>query len=261
MIPLHDNIRATTFPWVNCGLIAACSLVWIMQLRAGREVDTMIERWGLVPVRLVTPSDVQLIEERPVWVQTPFGPQVAMVKRELLAAGISDWFTLLSCIFLHGGWLHFLGNMWFLHIFGDNVEDRLGHLTYLLMYIGAGVFASVLHLVVNSDSAAPTIGASGAIAGVMGAYLLLFPRSRVLSLVPLIVIFTMIEIPAPVFLVVWFVMQFWNGTASIADGADGVAWWAHIGGFAAGFLIALGLTSVTSRSTSNLPRNEYDDEF
>src|SRR5690606_5683097 len=127
-----------------------------------------------------------------------------------------------------GGWLHLLGNMWFLYIFGDNVEDRLGHVGYLLFYLGAGVIASGVHLVTNSSSMIPTVGASGAIAGVMGGYFVLYPHSRVLTLVPIFIFIHIMVIPAPVFLGIWFLLQFFQGTFSLgAVQAGGVAWWAH----------------------------------
>jgi hypothetical protein len=135
--------------------------------------------------------------------------------------------------------MHFLGNMWFLHIFGDNVEDRFGHFWYLLFYLGCGVAASAAHLALNASSTMPTIGASGAIAGVMGGYLLLYPRANVLTLVPIFVFLQIMVIPAPVFLVIWFIFQFFQGAFSItAHEAGGVAWWAHVGGFATGFVVA-----------------------
>ena len=137
-------------------------------------------------------------------------------------------------------WLHLIGNMWFLWIYGDNVEDILGSAKYLIFYLACGVAAALLHVALNGDSRVPTIGASGAIAGVMGAYLYLYPRARVLSLVPLIVIFEMVVLPAPVFLGVWFLLQFFQGVASITTTqTGGVAWWAHIGGFAAGLTVAV----------------------
>ncbi|OHB76929.1 MAG: hypothetical protein A2W31_10370 [Planctomycetes bacterium RBG_16_64_10] len=181
-------------------------------------------------------------------------------ERALAAPPFSVWLTLLSCIFLHGGWLHFLGNMWFLFIFGDNVEDRLGHVAYLLFYLFCGVLASVAHLVANPGSTVPTIGASGAIAGVMGAYLLLYPRATVLSIVPIIFFVQIIVLPAPVFLGVWFVLQFLQGTSSLTSAqAGGVAWWAHIGGFAVGWLIAWILQGTGETSPPVQERRPHSD--
>lgn len=139
--------------------------------------------------------------------------------------------------------MHLLGNMWFLYIFGDNVEDRLGHAGYLLLYLGWGCIASFSHYLIQPDSAIPTIGASGAVAGVMGAYLLLYPHANVVSLVPFLYILQTMVIPAPVFLGLWFVMQLLQGTFSVGSAeATGVAWWAHTGGFVSGILVAWVMT-------------------
>jgi len=143
-------------------------------------------------------------------------------------------------MFLHGGWLHLLGNMWSLWIFGDNVEDRLGHLRYLLFYLLCGVAAACLHVLLNFGSRLPAVGASGAIAGVMGAYFVLYPRARILTLIPLLLIFPVIEIPAYVFLGAWFFIQFANAFFEFFSGAKalaGIAWWAHVGGFVAGIVL------------------------
>ncbi len=160
-------------------------------------------------------------------------------------SAVPPWLTLLTCIFLHGGWMHFIGNMWFLFIFGDNVEDRLGHVGFLVFYLAAGIAASAAHLATNPASPIPTIGASGAIAGVMGAYFYLYPHARVLTLVPIFVILQMVVLPASVFLAIWFAIQFFQGIFSVgATQATGVAWWAHIGGFAVGLAVAFGLDQL-----------------
>ena len=145
--------------------------------------------------------------------------------------------------------MHFLGNMWFLHIFGDNVEDRLGHIGFTLFYLASGILASVAHLVTNPNSTVPTIGASGAIAGVMGAYSVLYPKSQVQSIVPLFGIIQFMTVPAPLFLGIWFVMQLFQGAAAITTQATtGVAWWAHIGGFVVGMGVAALLRAVGETS-------------
>jgi membrane associated rhomboid family serine protease len=140
-----------------------------------------------------------------------------------------------TSLFLHGGFLHLLGNMWFLYIFGDNVEDRFGHLRYLAFYLLCGLAAGASHLVLNWHSNVPTIGASGAIAGVMGAYLILYPRAKVLTLLPLFFFFTFVELPAFLFLGIWFLFQFLIAAAA-AGQAGGIAWGAHIGGFIFGIV-------------------------
>jgi len=150
-------------------------------------------------------------------------------------AAIAPFFT---SIFLHGGWLHLIGNMWFLWIFGDNVEDAFGHFAYIVFYLTCGIAANVTQFAVSPLSQVPTIGASGAIAGVMGAYLFLFPKARILTLVPFFFYFTM-EIRAALMLVYWFVIQFFNGVAGLGSNhmAGGVAFWAHVGGFVAGVIL------------------------
>ena len=152
---------------------------------------------------------------------------------------ISTFFPFISSMFLHGGFIHLIGNMWFLWIFGDNIEDKLGHFKYLGFYILCGIIASSVHVFFNSQSKVPCIGASGAIAAVLGAYMITFPRARVVTIVPLFIFIQIIELPAIVVLGFWFVIQFFNGAISITSSASGagVAWWAHIGGFAAGIII------------------------
>ncbi len=235
MIPLHDDVRTSRRPVVNWVLIGLCALVWLLQLQQGDgppEQD-LIFRYGMIPARVTEP-------EAPLRVlvgfeQRPFRGEPVAVYAEAPPAPVPEWLTLLTCIFLHGGWAHFLGNMWFLVIFGDNVEDRLGRLGYLLFYLLAGFAASLAHLLSEPGSTAPTVGASGAIAGVMGAYLVLYPRARVLTLVPLGFILELLVLPAKVFLGIWFVMQVVLGSLSLGmQRGGGVAFWAHAGGFVAG---------------------------
>ena len=239
MFPLHDNIPPRTFPWVNYTLIALCTIAFVIQYLSAPRGDALVEQWGLVPARLVNPSERPTIEAQFIE-STEFGDRVVVGTREILPAAIPDWLTVLSCMFLHGGLMHYFGNMWFLHIFGDNVEDRLGHLMYALLYLVAGVIAGLTHLFSDMQSPIPTIGASGAIAGVMGAYMLLYPAARVTAVIPMMVAFPMIVVPAPAFLGIWFVMQFIQGASAASSGqSGGVAWFAHIGGFVAGVAAAL----------------------
>ncbi len=235
MIPLRDNIPARTIPFVNYALIAACVAAFLLQLSVAAGGGSLAEQLGMIPKRVFDPSaPIRMLGPRGYWVQAP-------------PALVPDWLTLLTCTFLHGGWLHILGNMWFLWIFGDNVEDRMGHLGYLIFYLAAGVAASLTHLFTNAESPVPTVGASGAIAGVMGAYMLLYPHAKVLTLIPLFIIIEILVLPAPLFLGIWFLLQFFQGVASIGDvQVGGVAWWAHIGGFALGFLVA-GILAVTRK--------------
>ena len=207
MIPLRDTIRPRRFPLVNWLIIIANAATFYYELRIGpAALNGFINSWGLVPVRF--------------WAE----PQIA-------------WVTIFSAMFLHGGWFHILSNMWVLFIFGDNVEDRMGAGRYLIFYLLSGVAAGLMQTYLLSGSPVPMVGASGAIAGVLGAYLVLFPRARILSLVPILFIFTLIEIPAVVFLLFWFASQLFSGFLALGGASgSGIAWWAHIGGFVFGLL-------------------------
>jgi hypothetical protein len=211
MIPIRDTIRSETYPIVNTVLIAVNIVAFLVQMSQGQAFSKFIFVYGLVPARYSIPQ-------------------------------ISSYFTIdqqilpfLTFMFLHGGFFHLLGNMWFLYIFGDNVEDRLGHLRYLAFYLLCGLASGLSHLALNWHSEIPTIGASGAIAGVMGAYFLLYPGAKVLTLVPIFIFFQFLEIPAFVFMGVWFLFQFLSAAGASAN-AGGIAWWAHIGGFIFGMI-------------------------
>ncbi len=234
MIPLHDNIPSRTTPVVNYAIIAITSFVFILQLIRPDDRPSYVEQYGLIPARVTHPGEKIEVPDRKI-VHTQEGDRIEEFKRPAAPAAVPAWLTLVTCIFLHGGWLHILGNMWFLFIFGDNVEDCFGHVQYALFYLGWGVAASGIQLASAADSTIPTIGASGAIAGVMGAYFLLYPKAKVVALVPLFVIFFTVVLPAPLFLGIWFAIQFFQGTVSVVgEPTAGVAWWAHIGGFVAG---------------------------
>ena len=212
MIPLRDNIPSRTVPFVTYILIGANTLVFLLEIGMGRDLPAFIHVFGMVPERVVG---------------------IATRAPELILWAIVPFFT---SIFLHGGWLHLIGNMLFLYIFGDNVEGVMGHFRYLVFYLICGVAASLVHLISAPSSPVPTVGASGAIAGVLGAYFVLFPAARVVTLIPIFFFFQIVEIPAFIFLGFWFLLQFLIGSAALfsSPGAGGVAWWAHIGGFAAG---------------------------
>ncbi|MDE2291339.1 MAG: rhomboid family intramembrane serine protease [Elusimicrobia bacterium] len=202
MFPVRDNVPSKTVPFVNVGLIALNLAVFWHELVLGRRLEPFLLTHGLVPAH-----------------PTPEG--------------------VLTSMFLHGGWLHVLGNMWFLWVFGDNVEDRLGHFRYLGFYLLCGVAAALIQVVSAPHSRLPVVGASGAIAGVLGAYLLFFPKAKVTTLIPIFIIIPYLaEIPAFLFLGVWFIMQLYAGTLSLGARFADVAWWAHVGGFAAGMLLA-----------------------
>ena len=207
MIPLYDTVRPRKFPLVNWLIIAANVLVFLYELRLSpSSLKEFIQMWGLVPVHFISNPP-------------------------------AEWKTLFTAMFLHGGWFHILSNMWVLIIFGDNVEDRMGGLNYLIFYLLSGLAAALLQSFILPDSQVAMIGASGAIAGVLGAYLILFPQARVASLVPIFFIFTIIELPAIIFLLFWFVSQLFSGLISL-EGASGggIAWWAHVGGFLFGII-------------------------
>jgi membrane associated rhomboid family serine protease len=218
MIPLRDSVAVQRWPVVTWLLIAINVWVFLDELLLGPELEAFIRIWAFIPARYFA-----LSETNP-----------------------GDWagryLPIFTSMFLHGGWLHLLGNMVYLWIFGDNVEDRLGHVRYLIFYLVAGVGAALVHAHLAPDSTLPTVGASGAISGVLGAYLVLFPHARVYTLVPWVFIFLgVVEIPAAVYLGFWFAMQVMSGAVGLAApvdaGGGGVAWWAHIGGFAFGFVV------------------------
>lgn len=242
MIPIRDNVARTSVPIVGYLMMTLCTAMFGLQLWSGTSNGYLVERMGMVPARISALPDEPVLIAGKIAVITPFGMEIADGLRPLEPAALPEWFTLVTCVFLHGGWLHFLGNMWFLAVFGRSVEGRLGHATFAALYVGTGIVAGLAHFVVNFDSVSPTIGASGAIAGVMGAYLWMFPRSKVLTVIPLFFLWPLVVFPAPLFLTIWFVMQFWNGTLSVTSGeAASVAWWAHIGGFLAGLACAAAL--------------------
>lgn len=244
MFPLRDNIPSRTWPVVNYFLIALCVLVFLVQQGSQEGDQSIVEKYGMIPARVTNPGEPVKIDEI-IPVQTPTGVRAAQRERVAAEAPIPAWLTMLTCIFLHGGWMHLLGNMWFLHIFGDNLEDRLGHVGYLIFYLLAGLAASLVHLVSGPDSTIPTVGASGAIAGVMGGYFVLYPHSRVLTVIPIVFLIQVVVVPAPLFLGVWFLLQFFQGSFAIGGvEAGGVAWWAHVGGFAAGVVMVLALRAL-----------------
>jgi len=155
-------------------------------------------------------------------------------------------------MFLHGGWYHVISNMWALYIFGDNIESRLGHGRYLVFYLATGIAAALAHAALTPASEIPTVGASGAVAGVMGAYILLFPHSRIVTLIPLFFLPWFVEVPALIYVGVWFLSQLFNGLFSLlpeTEAAAGVAWWAHVGGFAAGLGLAAAYLGVSRRKS------------
>lgn len=214
MFPFKDNIPTERFPVVTILLIAVNVAVFIYELSLGPAVDGFITSYGMTPYEITQGATVH-----------PKG-------------GIPAYATLITSMFLHAGWLHIIGNMLFLWIFGNNVEDSMGRFRFVLFYLMCGLVAGFAQIAIEPQSTIPNVGASGAIAGVLGGYLLLFPRARVTTLVFLGIFITVIELPAVVVLLFWFVIQVFSGTATLygESAGGGVAYFAHIGGFVAGLL-------------------------
>lgn len=221
MVPLRDNNPTQITPYVTYGLIAANILVFFYELSLSpAQLEQFFQTWAVIPRELTLTFSGGAV---------PAGPP--------------EWSTLFSSQFLHGGFLHIAGNMLFLWIFGNNVEDRLGHIRYLIFYLACGALAALTQWFFSSGSAIPSLGASGAIAGVMGAYILRYPRAEVLTLLPLGIIFTTIRVPAFFFLGFWFVQQAFYGLAGLQSPTNigmeggGIAYWAHAGGFVFGAIL------------------------
>src|SRR5690242_585847 len=221
MIPIKDDTPRFSTPYITYFLIAMNTVIFLYEvLGFGPHArNQLMFQFGIVPARITGLMGGM----------RHFSAETALL-------------PILTSMFLHASWLHLIGNMWVLWIFGDNIEDYLGHFSYLVFYIVSGLAASCLHILLNPNSTIPSVGASGAIAGVMGAYFLLYPSARVLTLVPLIIFFTFIWLPAWIVLGYWFVLQFLSGAAtSIAyssrTGGGGIAFWAHVGGFIAGLIM------------------------
>lgn len=234
MIPVTDALRSRTLPYVNVALIIANIAVFIYELTLNeREISRFFFQHGVVPARLVG------------WVEDP--------------SGLREALTVLSSAFIHGGWLHIAGNMVFLWVFGDNVEDALGHVRYLLFYLVAAIAAVALQVFLDQDSIVPLVGASGAIAGVLGAYLVLYPRATVGVVIPFFWFFGAMPVPAVFLIGFWFLLQLMSGVAAIgaSEASEGVAFWAHVGGFGFGFLIALLLRPFIGRGSLSGVRRGY----
>jgi membrane associated rhomboid family serine protease len=213
MIPLRDTTRSNSFPVVNTILIISNVIVFLYEISLGQGSNRFIFQHGLIPELLFSSTNVAIVER--------FSPAF-------------------TSLFIHGGLLHLLGNMLFLYVFGDNVEARMGHLSYLAFYVICGFSAAIFQTLTNIHSMIPMIGASGAISGVLGAYLIFFPKSRILTLLPIFFFIQLIHIPAALFIIVWFIFQFVSGMATLPakPGIGGVAFWAHVGGFVAGLILA-----------------------
>jgi membrane associated rhomboid family serine protease len=210
MIPIKDEIRSKRFAIVNYGLILINVAVFVVMLMQGANLDAFVGRYAMIPNQISSGLDA------------------------------GDLLRILTSMFMHGGWMHLIGNMLYLWIFGDNVEDALGHVGYLVFYLLAGFLASFAHYYFNPQSIVPTVGASGAIAGVLGAYLVFYPSSRVYTFIPIGFFSRLTLVPSFVVLGLWFVLQLFSGFLSIgAADQGGVAVWAHVGGFVFGLLVGL----------------------
>jgi len=217
MIPIRDTIPARGTPVVTWALIAVNAFVFLCELALGPEnLEQFVYLFGLVPARYSHPDWAR-------WVGFP----------------IDDYWPFVTSMFLHGGWMHLVGNMWTLWIFGDNVEERMGRARFLAFYLLCGLAASLTHWLTNADSTVPTIGASGAIAGVLGAYFVLYPRAHIIVLFPVLFVPLFFQLPAVVYLAFWFLSQVFSGTLSGLgpESVGGIAWWAHVGGFVAGVVL------------------------
>ena len=227
MFPIRDDNPQILVPWATFGIMALNILAWVLVqgLGANPALVGSICQFGLIPAELlgnVAPGT-----------QVQLGPNTVC---EL--GGIATWPTVLTSMFMHGGWFHIIGNMWFLWIFGNNVEDAMGSVRFVIFYLLCGVAAAALQMAANVESTVPMVGASGAIGGVMGAYVLLYPRVHVHLLIFLGFFVTTIAVPAYFMLGYWFVIQVLGGFSSVGAGG-GVAFWAHVGGFAAGALLVM----------------------
>jgi len=215
MFPLRDNIPSSRYPVVNSAIILLNVVSFLYELQLGSGLEGFIRTYGFVPARFLTQLDTGA-----------------------LSASMLPVFT---AMFLHGGFLHLLSNMWILWIFGDNVEDSMGHARYLLYYLLCGLGSIMAQAAFVPDSALPLVGASWAIAGVLGGYFILYPRARVVALLPIFIFFYLVDLPAYVFLGLWLGLQFLSGYAEFVAGGEavrgGVAWWAHVGGFLSGLVL------------------------
>lgn len=228
MIPIRHTLPRRSTPMVTRALVIVNVVIFTGMLFLGRRTETLINLFGYIPLRFIEPASY------------------GVTRFEVLV-------TLVTSLFLHGGLVHLFGNMIYLWVFGGPVEDALGHSRYLLFFIACGVVGSIMHTALFPRSPVPSIGASGSIAGVLGAFLVLRPRARIVTLFPLVVYWAMAEIRALVFLPIWFAMQFLNGFLSLAAAhrtqeVVGIAWWAHVGGFLFGAAVGVGMRRLSGRA-------------
>ena len=226
MFPYRDDNPTILTPYATVGLIAVNVLAWVVVQGMGMEpaLSRSVCQLGLIAG--------EILHRAPPGTSVPIGPGV-----ECVITSSAAWYTPLTSMFLHGGWLHLIGNMWFLWVFGNNVEDSMGHGRFVLFYLLCGLAAATAQVLVGPSSVIPMVGASGAISGVMGAYIVLYPRVRVHMLVILVIFITRITVPAWMMLGYWFLLQLLGGIPMLAQEGGGVAFWAHAGGFVTGMIV------------------------
>jgi rhomboid family protein len=226
MFPIKDDNPTILTPVVTIGIIVVNVVVWLLVQQMGSEpgLSQSVCQLGLIPG--------EFLHRLPSGTQVPMGPDVTC---EL--SGGATWYTPLTSMFMHGGWLHLIGNMWFLWVFGNNIEDSMGHFRFLIFYLLCGLLAAGTQVAVQPSSAIPMVGASGAISAVMGAYIVLYPRVKVHMLIFLGIFVTTIKVPAVYMLGYWFFLQIIGGIPALASESGGVAFWAHAGGFIAGAIL------------------------
>ncbi len=237
MIPLKDNILYQGFPTVTWTLLLLNATIFIFEISVPKDLlQQLFYLFGLIPARYSLPQ----------WATIHGLP-------------FDHYLSFLTNMFLHAGWLHILGNMWFLYLFGSRVEDQMGHIRFVLFYLFSGIAANVIFYLVDIHATIPEFGASGAIAGVMGAYIVMFPRARILTLIPIFFFPFFVELSAFFYIGYWFILQLFSGTLSLGFGGTpgGVAWWAHIGGFVAG----IGLLPLLRKKEHSYRRNYPDETY
>jgi membrane associated rhomboid family serine protease len=249
MFPLKDDNPTEIFPLFTLGIIAICVAVWVLAQGAGLDEEVLASSvcaLGTIPGELTGRAGAGDVELAP-------GLRCSL--------GGLTWATLVTSMFLHGSWMHLLGNMWFLWIFGNNVEDSMGHLRFLVFYLLTGLVASGAHVASNPDSLIPTVGASGAISAIMGAYLVLYPKARVTTLIVIVILIRFVPLPAWVMLGYWFLIQLVSAAMTSPEGG-GVAFWAHIGGFVAGVALIIPFRNPrlvnAKRAHVKLPRDQIE---
>ncbi len=233
LFPIRDSIPSEARPTVTYGIISICTVVFFYELSLAANLPTLFQSAAFIPARLFDSV-----------------PPAQMPPADYGVVG--NLVTMIVSLFIHGGWMHLIGNMWFLVIFGDSIENALGHFRFFFFYLGGGIAATMVHAVSAPNSIAPVVGASGAIAAVLGAYFAWYPKARIRTLVFLGLFITVTEIPAFVYLGFWFLLQAFQGTLTLVANMNSasVAWFAHVGGFVFGYLIA---TWMRLRGQIDLP--------